>query len=274
MNETIANALASIGQFLTQAGIRLLGAAILLIVGIKLIRMLLKAVARCKRVQKLPANVRALIDDLMKVVLYLLLIVTIAAMLGVETTSIAAVIASAGLAVGLALQGSLSNLAGGLMILMFRPFSIGDFIDDGTHSGTVKEIGVFYTTLVTPDNKTITIPNGVLSNSTVTDYSASETRRLDLKIGVAYHSDIDRVKQVLLDTAAAHALVLSDPAPVVYLGEQGESALIFYLRVWVLCGDYWTVNFDLVESTKKQLDAAGISIPFPQVDVHISGTPC
>ena len=190
-------------------------------------------------------------------------------MLGIETTAIAAAIASAGLAIGLAMQGSLSNFAGGIMILIFKPFSIGDFIDNGTHSGTVTDIGIFYTTLETVDNKVVTIPNGALSNQSVTDYSAKEIRRLDLTFSVSYDSDIDLVKSTLKELAFAHELVMKEPEPFVRLGEQGDSALVFYLRVWVKSSDYWTVNFDMMEASKKIFDKRGISIPYPQMDVHL-----
>lgn len=255
--------------FATTTGIRLLVSILVLIIGSRIIKWCVKLIAKAKKFKTLLPNVQTLIKDLVKVALYILLGVTIASILGVEMTSIAAVIASAGLAIGLALQGSLSNFAGGIMILVFHPFSIGDFIDNGSHSGTVTDIGVFYTTLETPDNKVVTIPNGALANSSVTDYSAKEVRRLDLKIGVAYDSDIDLVKATLLELANAHELVLQEPAPFVRLGEQGDSALVFYLRVWVKASDYWTVNFDMLEASKKIFDKRGISIPFPQVDVHI-----
>lgn len=255
--------------FATSAGLRILGAILLLIIGSRLIKWVIKLIGKGKKFKTLVPNVQTLIKDIVKVVLYILLIVTIASTLGVEMTSIAAAIASAGLAIGLALQGSLANFAGGIMILVFHPFSIGDFIDDGTHSGTVTDIGIFYTVLETPDNKVVTIPNGALSNSSVTDYSAKDIRRLDLKIGVAYDSDIDLVKDTLLELAGAHELVLKDPAPFVRLGEQGDSALVFYLRVWVKASDYWTVNFDMLEASKKIFDKRGISIPFPQMDVHL-----
>lgn len=269
IRDTVTTFLNSCGQFLASAGIRLLGAILVLFIGCKLIRWIVKRVNKGKKFQTFPANVKVLIIDLVKVALYVLLIVTVAAMLGVEMTSIAAVIASAGLAIGLALQGSLSNFAGGIMILVFHPFEIGDFISDGANSGTVTDIGIFYTTLLTPDNKIITIPNGTLSNSAVTDFSAKETRRLDLSIGVSYDADIDKVKEVLTAVAAEHPLVLKDPAPVVLLGEHAQSALVFYVRVWVNNADYWTANFDLMEKTKHALDENGISIPFPQLDVHL-----
>ncbi len=270
--ETFLNTLwAALSTFATTWGFRILGALLLLLVGPQLIKVVLNLIRKGKGFnKKLDANTQTLIIDIVKVALYALLVAVIAITLGVEGSAIAAVITSCGLAIGLALQGSLSNFAGGIMILVFKPFRIGDFIDDGTNSGTVKDIGIFYTTIHTPDNKVITIPNGSLSNTAVTDYSINELRRLDLEIGVGYDSDIELVKKTLLDLADAHELVLKDPAPFVRLGTQGDSALIFKFRVWVKASDYWTVNFDLLEASKKIFDIRGISIPYPQMDVHVN----
>lgn len=269
MNEFLSTLVSKIAEFATTAGIRIICAFLIFIIGTKLIKWGLKQLKKGKKFAALAPNSKVLIIDILKVALYVFLVVIIASTLGIETASITAAIASAGLAIGLALQGSLSNFAGGIMILAFKPFAIGDFIDNGTHSGTVTDIGVFYTTLVTPDNKVVTIPNGALSNQSVTDVSAKEIRRLDLKFSVAYDSDIEYVKQSLADLAAAHTLVLRDPEPFVRLGEQGDSALVFYLRVWVKSADYWAVNFDLLEASKMLFDKRGISIPYPQMDVHV-----
>ncbi len=270
MEEFLTKLWEGLGEFAINYGFKILGALILLFLGPQLIKWVLKIIKKGKKFnENLDANTQTLIIDIVKVALYVLLVGIIAITLGVEGSAIAAVITSCGLAIGLALQGSLSNFAGGIMILVFKPFRIGDFIDDGTNSGTVKDIGIFYTTIHTGDNKVITIPNGALSNTAVTDYSINETRRVDLEIGVGYDSDIDLVKKTLLDLANAHELVLKDPAPFVRLGTQGDSALIFKFRVWVKASDYWTVNFDLLEASKKIFDIRGISIPYPQMDLHI-----
>ena len=262
--------LTTLGTWCVTTGIRVLGVILLLIVGTIIIKWILKLVKKGKKFQKLSPNAQTLIVDLLTAVLYVVLVILAAVNLGVDATAIASVVTSCGLAIGLALQDSLSNCAGGIMMLIFHPFSIGDFIEANGFSGTVKDIGIFYTTIVTPDNKVITIPNGTLSNSAVVDYSTNETRRLDLEIGVAYDSDIELVKKTLLDLANAHELVLKDPAPFVRLGTQGDSALIFKFRVWVKSADYWTVNFDLLEASKKIFDLRGISIPYPQMDVHVN----
>lgn len=265
----LANILAKLGEFCATTGIRILGVILLLVIGTVLIKWVLKLVKKSKGFNKLTPNAQTLIVDLLTVVFYVVLIVLAAVKIGVDATAIASVITSCGLAIGLALQGSLSNFAGGIMILVFHPFSIGDYIDACGESGTVKDIGIFYTTILKPDNRVVTLPNGSLSNAVVVDYSANDIRRLDLKIGVSYDSDIDLVKKTLLDLANAHDLVLKDPAPFVRLGEQGDSALVFYFRVWVKASDYWTVNFDLLEFSKKIFDKRGISIPYPQMDVHM-----
>ncbi len=262
--------LASLAEWCVTTGIRVLGVILLLVVGTVIIKWILKVVKKGKKFQKLSPNAQTLIVDVLTAVLYVVLVILAAVSLGVDATAIASVVTSCGLAIGLALQGSLSNCAGGIMMLIFHPFSIGDFIEANGFSGTVKDIGIFYTTIVTPDNKVITIPNGTLSNSAVVDYSTNETRRLDLEIGVSYDSDIELVKKTLLDLANAHELVLKDPAPFVRLGTQGDSALIFKFRVWVKASDYWTVNFDLLEASKKIFDIRGISIPYPQMDVHVN----
>lgn len=268
--EFLNNLLAKLGEFCATTGVRVLGVIILLVVGIFVIKWILKTIKKSNRFQKLSANVQTLLCNLVMVTLYVILIALAASEIGVSETAIASVITSCGLVVGLAIQGSLSNFAGGIMLLVFHPFSIGDFIESGAHMGTVKDIGIFYTTIHTPDNKVVTIPNGTLANASVIDYSVNETRRLDLKIRVAYDADIELVKKTLTDLANAHELVLQDPAPFVRIGEHTESALVFYFRVWVKASDYWTVNFDLLEASKKIFDIRGISIPYPQMDVHVN----
>ena len=266
--EFLENLLAKIAEFIASFGFRLLGAILVLVVGIFLIKWVCNLVVKAKGMQKSPKNAQTLIKNIVKISLYIVLLFTVAMIIGVPAASLVAVIGSAGLAIGLALQGGLTKIAGGIIILCFKPFEIGDFIETSSHSGTVVDIGLIYTTINTPDNKRVVIPNGTVSNASVVDYSAYETRRLDLELSVAYDSDIDMVKETLLSLANAHELVLKDPAPFVRLGTHGESALIFKLRVWVKSADYWTVNFDLLEASKKVFDKRGIEIPFPQLDVH------
>ena len=259
---------AKIAEFAMSSGLRLLGALVVLIIGVKLIKFIAKKVKKSKGLQKLQKTAQMLVLHAIKIALYAILIVTICSIMQIPMASVVGVITSCALAVGLALQGALSNLAGGFMILVFKPFIVDDYIDNGTVAGSVVDIGVFYTTLKTPDNKKVVIPNGTLANGVVTNFSHHPTRRVELKFSVAYSSDIDKVREVILTAAKADERVLDDPEPVVFLAEHADSALIFSMRVWVNTADYWGVYFGLNEQVKRDFDKAGITIPFPQLDVH------
>lgn len=254
---------------LTNFGLRLLVALAVFFVGFFLIKWITKLIGNCKKLDKLTPNVKNFLINIIKIVLWVVLAVIIAEIFGVSMTAISAILLSVGLALALAMHKTVANLIGGITILLSQTFKVGDFINDGTHSGTVTDMGVFYTTLTTAENTVITIPNNTLANASVVDYSANENCRLDLEIAVSYDSDIELVKKTLTDLANAHELVLKDPAPFVRLGKQGESALMFYFRVWVKAEDYQTVNFDLLEASKKLFDIRGIKMPYPQMDVHI-----
>ena len=191
--------------------------------------------------------------------------------LGVETTSLAAVIAAAGLAIGLALQGSLSNFAAGVMIILFRPFQIGDFVEAGGASGTIEDISIFTTIFKTPDNKQVVVPNNAITSGNITNFSAKDTRRVDLVVGVGYGDDLQKVKKVLGDLVAAESRILKDPAPVIAVSELADSSVNLVVRPWVKSADYWGVYFDLTEAIKTTFDKEGISIPFPQRDINIVG---
>ena len=264
-----------IKTFLATGGINLLFGAIcaiiFVLIGFKLSGVLVRVLNRSHGYAKLDSSVKSFLNSMISIGTKVLVVVIAATILGIDGTALSTVLGTAGLAIGLALQGSLSNFAGGVMILFFKPFGVGDFIDNHTDSGTVKEIGIFYTTIVTPDNKRITIPNGALSNATVVNYSAEERRRVDLEFTAAYSTDIDKALRVMRAVAEAHALVLKEPAPLVRLVRQDASALSFAVRVWCKSIDYWTVYFDLNESMKKAFDKVGIEIPFNQLDVHING---
>lgn len=258
--------------FVTQSAVNFIFSAIcalvFILVGFKLSSWLVNLLKKTKGFQKLDDSLESFIASFISIGLKLLVVVIAATIVGIDVTALSAVLATAGVTIGLALQGSLSNLTGGLMILFFRPFKVGDYIDNHSDSGTVREIGIFYTTLDTPDNKRITIPNGLLSNATVINYSAEETRRVDMEFSVAYTSDIDKVNKVMRTVTESNSKVLQDPAPFVALLRQDASALVFVVRAWVKSADYWDVYFYLGENMKKAFDAMGIEIPFNQLDVH------
>jgi len=207
----------------------------------------------------------SLIDALMKI----LLLVAIVGILGIPTSSFVAVLASAGLAIGLAFQGSLSNIAGGVLLLTTKPFAVGDFIEVNGQMGTVEGIKILQTELVTPDNKVIVIPNGGLANSSIVNFSKKETRRVDFKFGVSYDANNSEVMAILKDVISKQAPVLKDPEPFVRMSEHGDSAIMYTVRVWVKAKDYWDVHFNVIEEVKKQFDEKNISIPYPQMDVHM-----
>lgn len=251
-------------------GLKLITAIIVLFVGCKLIKLLKKWIVKSPKLDKIDAGVRTFLGSFAGVGLYIVLFITIAMILGIPTTSFITALASCGVAIGLALQGALGNLAGGIMILIFKPFKVGDYITTPDASGTVSDITIMYTILNTPDNKMITVPNGTLTNSVVENYSSVENRRVDLVFSAGYDSDVDKVKEILLNVAEGHEKVLPEPAPFARLSKHGDSALEYTVRAWCKKEDYWDVNFDLMETVKKEFDANGISIPYPQVDVHVN----
>ena len=207
--------------------------------------------------------------SLLKTALVILYVIILLSMLGVDTTSLVAIFSVLTLAISLAVQGVISNLASGIMLVATKPFEEGDFADIGGAVGTVEKIHITCTKLRTGDNKVITIPNNTVTASNITNYSVKDTRRVDLTFSVAYGSDVEKVKSIILGVIAKHELALKDPAPMVRLTEHGASSLDFVTRVWVKNADYWTVNFDLKEQVLAALEGAGISIPFPQMDVHV-----
>jgi len=266
----------TIKVFVTESAVNFIFSAIcaliFILIGFKLSSWLVRHIKKSKTFQKMEDSLESFVASFISIGLKLLIVVVAAAIVGIDVTALSAVLATAGVTVGLALQGSLSNLTGGLMILFFRPFKVGDYIDNHTDSGTVREIGIFYTTLDTLDNKRITVPNGLLSNATVVNYSANELRRVDREFAVSYDSDIDKVVKVMRTVTEANGKVLKDPAPFVSLLRQDDSALVFVVRAWAKNADYWDVYFYLGENMKKAFDTVGIEIPFNQLDVHFDKT--
>lgn len=256
-------------EVVTSLGLKLLVGLLVLAVGLFAVKKLRKFIRYSKRLNKMDVSLRTFLASFFSILGYVVLFLTLASILGVPVTSFLTVLASCGVAVGLAMQGSLSNLAGGVMLLLFRPFRVEDYIRAAGDEGTVKEINVFYTVLLTLDNKRITIPNGTLMGSVIENYSAEEMRRVDLVVHTAYSAPIERTKEVLLAAALENERVQKDPAPFVGVVEYADSALKYTLRSWCKKEDYWDVYFDLTERVKNTLDREGIEIPFSQVDVRI-----
>ncbi len=249
-------------------GIRIAGAILALIVGLNIIGRIVNILERKLESSKVDRSLHTFLGSLARVGLLVLLVISLASVLGMEMTSFVAVIAAASFAVGLALQGSLANFAGGVLILILKPFRVGDYIEAEGTSGTVHDIQLFYTALNTPDNKRIIVPNANLSNAVTTNYSVNPTRRVDLQFGVGYDDDLDLVKETLMGMMSDHELVMEDPAPVVLLTEYGDSAITFTVRGWCERDDYWTIYFQLMDQAKRVFDEKGISFPYPQLDVH------
>ena len=242
---------------------QVLVALAILVVGLFAITIVVKTVRNILKKRNVDVTLQKFLGDLISWALKLLLFITVIAKLGIETASFAAIIAAAGLAVGLALQGSLGNFAGGVLIMIFKPFKIGDLIEAQGEIGAVKEIEIFTTKLTGLSNKEIIIPNGTLSNGNIVNYSTEGTRRVDLVIGVSYDADIKETKKVLTDVLTSHAKVLKDPAPGVTVLELADSSVNFAVRPQCKTADYWTVYFDVTEAAKLALDKAGIEIPYP-----------
>ena len=263
--ELIERATAMVSSF----GTDLIVAIIIFIVG----RWVAKWLARLteKAMQRADADVTlvAFVRSIVYIALLTFVVMAAIAKLGIQTTSFIAVLGAAGFAIGLALQGSLGNFAAGVMLIIFRPFKAGDFVEAAGISGVVEEIKIFTTTLKTGDNKTIIVPNATITSSTIVNYSAKDTRRVDLTVGVGYGDDIDKVREVLSGIIAADDRIMSEPAPMIAVAELADSSVNFAVRSWVKSSDYWPVFFHLNETIKKRFDEEGISIPFPQQDVHV-----
>lgn len=257
-------------DFIVDYGPKLIGAIVVLILGLWIVKMLTKAFDKIMVRSKLDDSLRPFLMSLINTLLKVLLGISIMGMLGIEMTSFIAILGAAGLAVGMALSGTLQNFAGGVMILIFKPFKVGDFIDAQGHTGTVKEIQIFVTVLTTPDNVTIIIPNGGLSNGSMTNYSTRSTRRVDWTVGVAYGESVEKVRKVIRKLIDDDLRILDDPASFIKVGELADSSVNFTVRGWVKADDYWDVFFDMNEKIYTTFEQEGIGIPFPQMDVHVN----
>ncbi len=250
-------------------GPKLLLAILVLVIGLWVIRIVLKAANKTMERSNVEISLRKFLSSLFGIILKVLLLISVASMIGIATTSFVAILGAAGLAVGLALQGGLANFAGGVIILIFKPFKVGDFIDAQGYNGTVHEITIFTTILKTPDNKTVIIPNGALSNGSTVNFSTEPKRRVDMTFGIGYGDSIEKAKKVLARLVDSDDRILKDPAPQIVVGELGDSSVNFNVRVWCDASNYWGIYFDTQEKVKLTFDAEGISIPFPQRDIHM-----
>jgi small conductance mechanosensitive channel len=250
-------------------GPKLLLAIVVLIVGLWIIRLVLKGANRTMEKSNIEISLRKFLSSLFGIILKALLLISVASMIGIATTSFVAILGAAGLAVGLALQGGLANFAGGVLILIFKPFKVGDFIDAQGYMGTVHEISIFTTILKTPDNKTVIIPNGSLSNGSMVNFSTEPRRRVDMTFGIGYSDSIEKAKKVLAKLVDSDERILKEPGPQIVVSELGDSSVNFTVRVWCEAADYWGIYFDTQEKVKLTFDAEDISIPFPQRDVHM-----
>ena len=250
-------------------GGRILGALIIFIIGKFLINWANKLFAKLLIKRKVDVGVQTFLKSMVSLLLYVMLGLAVIGKLGIELTGFAALLASAGVAIGMALSGNLQNFAGGIIILVFRPYKVGDYIEASTGaSGTVQEIQIFHTVLVTPDNKVVYAPNGAMSNAVVTNYSHKEVRRVDFGFGVEYGTDFDRVQAVLNSIIAADNRILSTPAPFIELGQLADSSVNITVRVWTKASDYWGVFFDMNKTVYATFNKEGIEFPFPQLTVH------
>lgn len=251
-----------------EAGGRIIGAIIILVVGRILISFLKKLISKVMTKRHIDPGIQSFVKSLTNILLTILLIIAVVSKLGVDTTSFAALLASAGVAIGMALSGNLQNFAGGLIVLLFRPFKVGDWIEYLNVSGTVREIQIFHTILTTADNKVIYIPNGAVSSGTITNYSREETRRIDWVVGVEYGENYDKVESTARRLIAADSRILTTPEPFVALHALSASSVNVVIRVWVNTGDYWNVHFDMNKAIYAEFNKEGISFPFPQLTVH------
>jgi len=258
-----------IKTMLVEYGPKVIGAIVVLFIGLKIVKSASKAVNKLMNKRNLDASLIPFLSGMIGMVMKALLFISVMSMVGIEMTSFIAILGAAGLAIGMALSGTLQNFAGGVMILTFKPYTIGDFIEAQGYMGVIKEIQIFNTIITTVDNRRVIIPNGGLSTSSMINYSSESTRRVDFSFGIGYGDDIDKARDIIMAEIAKFSFVLKDPAPFVGVGELADSSVNLTTRVWVNAADYWDLHFGLLENVKKAFDANGVSIPFPQTDVHL-----
>ncbi|MBW6487265.1 MAG: mechanosensitive ion channel [Syntrophobacterales bacterium] len=258
-----------IQEWVTFYGLKIIAALVIFIVGRWIANGVKRLTGRILTGRKVDPTIVSFVQHLTYIALLTFIVIAALAQLGIQTTSFIAVIGAAGLAIGLALQGSLANFAAGFLMILFKPFKAGDYIQGGGATGIVEKIEVFTTTLVTVDNKVVIVPNAKMMGDNIINYSTKENRRVDLDFGVSYGDDIDKVRKCIQDVINTDARILKDPEASILVKELADSSVVFQLRAWVKGSDYWNVHFAVIEEVKKRFDAEGISIPFPQRDVHV-----
>lgn len=264
-----SNLLNIVYEYLTVYGLRVVAAVAIFIIGRWVAGGVANLIKRMMQKSKTDETLVKFVRSLCYIAMLAFVIIAALNQLGIQTASFIAVLGAAGLAIGLALQGSLGNFAAGVLMIIFKPFKVGDFIEGAGIAGVVEEIQIFTTKLLTPDNKTVIVPNAKMTGDNIVNYTMKGTRRVDMVFGIGYDDDIDQARKVIQDIINADERVLKDPAPMVAVSELGDSSVNFTARAWTAAGDYWSFYFDTTEKVKKQFDAEGISIPFPQRDVHV-----
>lgn len=256
-------------QYVLPWGIKIALALAIFIIGRMAVRLVVGMIKKLMLGRGMEEILVSFVTNIIQWVLLLFVIIAALSQLGIDTTSLVALLGAAGLAIGFSLQSSLSNFASGVMLIIFRPFTKGDFVEAGGATGVIEKISIFTTTMTTPDNKEVIIPNGAVLGGNITNYSARSTRRVDMVFGISYDDDLRKAKQLLEEIIASDDRVLSDPAPVIVVGELADSSVNFLVRPWAKSEDYWGLLWDTTETVKLKFDAAGLSIPYPQMDIHM-----
>ena len=256
-------------EALSLYGIKIIAAVVIIVVGLWISKIIKNCFLKTLHKKKVDPTLVGFLASMLHGGLVIFVVISAISKLGVQTTSFVAVIGAAGLAVGLALQGSLSNFAAGILLILFKPFKVGNFVKAGGEAGVIVEVGILTTEMKTPDNVQIIIPNSTIMGSAITNVSAHPTRRIDMTLGVGYDDDLNKAKQIMEDLLAADERVLKDPVAKIAVANLGDSSVEFVIRPWVNSADYWSVKFDFTKAVKEKFDAEGISIPYPQSDVHV-----
>lgn len=267
--ETLNAVLDAVVNWATNTGIKIVIALLVMFIAFKIINGVTKKLAKRLQKKNADATLSRVLVGAIKVSLKALVLICLVGYVGIETASLSAVVASLGVGISLAVQGTLSNFAGGVIIIIMRPFKLGDFIVSNGESGTVEDIKLFYTHIVTPDNRVVMIPNGALANNVIVNNSVKDTRRVDVVFGISYSSNVELAKNLIKKVFAQNELIFKDPAPFVEVTNYGDSSIDLTVRAWVKSGDYWTVNFYLLNEIKKEFDASGIEIPYNTIDVNL-----